>query len=212
MEKFLRGTMFLRFLMITSILFFPLVLNAQNIKVLKQKGKSAVKAGDTKIVFQTPNDQLVGIYQLLGESSAVASGPGGTASAYGVDLKHICDAPAELKLDNGYYDFHVTNNAMLGAKFQVDAAGGTQFWQVKNANPGEAIGGITLFTCGIIATVVGFLAYALGNTTYDNNGNPTTTNDTTMLGIGLAGVASTVGGYLLIDDGTAHAKLLDVKF
>lgn len=212
MKKAFGKLVFLRILMVMAVLLLPLAGNAQNIKVIKQRGKKAVKEGSTKIVFQTPNDQLVGIYELLGESNAYIVGYGGSASGHEVDLKQICDAPAELKLENGYYHFHVTNNAMLGAKFTVSAEGGTQYWQVKNANPGEALGGVILFSLGIAASIVGFLIYAMGNTTYDDYGNATTTNDTGMLALGIGGVAGAVGGYFLIDDGVAHAKLLDVKF
>jgi len=212
MKRVFSGMGLVRIFMAIALLLFPIVVNAKNIQVIKEGGKKAFRAGKTKIVFKTPNDQTVGIYELMGESTGFATGPGGTATAYGVDLRPICDAPAELKLENGSYNFRVSDNAMLGAKFKIDAEGGTQYWEVKNVNPGEAIGGITLFTLSSITTLVAFIIFAVGNTTYDANDNPVSSHDTGMLALGLVGTGAAVGSYFLIDDGVAHAKLIDVKF
>lgn len=207
--KTLNKIIFLRWTLMALILLLPLISRADDIQVIKQHGhKAATKSGSTKLVINTPDSQIIPIYKVLGQSSVFVAGSGGSAGGFGLDLKQICDAPAELKLDNGFYNLHVGGNAMLGCTFRVDAEGGTQIWQVKNYDTGEFLGGVSLFSVSTGALILGSVFYAVGDT--DDYGN--TTHDATWLVVGILGLAGAVGGFAMLDDSGAKAQLLSVKF
>ncbi len=209
MKKIFGKMIALRILLMGTLLWLPLAAKAQDIKVISQNGMKVAKAGKTRVIFKTFKHQRVGIYELLSESSAYVVGYGGSASGHQVDLKPLCDAPAELELKNGFYNFHITNNAFLGASLKLDAEGGTQYWEVKNYNSGDFMNGVLLLAFGGGAAILGGCIFAVGSTNYDTG---VTTNDPLWLVIGLAGVAGVVGGIFVMNDSVAGAKLLSVKF
>ncbi len=212
MKKFFGEMLGLRFSLIASIVLLPMAVWAQDsgIKVLEQNGQ-IMGSGVTKLVIKTKDDKRMSIEQVLEQSSISAVGPGGYINGSGATIKPICIAPAELELPNGFYKF----NFAVGGAFNLNANGGTQTWELKDGNNGELLGGSLTFIAGVCCVVVGPVLYFLGTTTYgpiDQYGDqPTSTWSTNSTGlvIGIIGLAATVGGIVLLSDGSPRAKLVE---
>jgi len=143
----------MKYISIVIIVMFLNLIYAQGIKILEQGGKQASNLKETTVIFETEDNLNVDVFHLLNESTAFASGPGGTASGYGVTTQFLCTAPAKLVIQPGVYNLRVDQNAMLGENFRITAEGGTQYWKVKNSSFGKFLTGDILFFGGIF---VGF--------------------------------------------------------
>ncbi len=90
---------------------------------------------ETKLILKTA-EELVPVYLVTGESSSYALGSGASGdvvsvSGGGVNTKLICEAPAELTLQGGVYQFQIIPNPILNGRFKVSSTGGTQVWEVN---------------------------------------------------------------------------------
>jgi len=134
------------------------------IKVEKSAGVDTAGA-QTKLILQTP-EATTPVYLVTGESSMSASGSGvyGNTvgiSGSGVSTTLICDAPAELTLDGGIYQFQLTKRPMFNGIFKVNATGGTQVWEVKQGWGRAAtpfiMGGLGNLAIGLTLMILGAL-------------------------------------------------------
>ena len=146
---------------ICVLLILAMPLWAQ-IKVDKSAGTKTSGAA-TKLVLQT-EEESVPIYLVTGESSMMASGTGAygnsvTVSGSGVSTRLLCEAPAELTLDGGVYQFQLTEAVSFNGKFKVSATGGTQVWEV-NRRWGKAAA--PLIMSGIVSVILGPVLLIVG--------------------------------------------------
>ncbi len=204
MKNIFRKMMVLRVILISFALLLSLALNGENIKVLEQNGSTNLNPVSltTKIVFYTPTNQSVSIYSVYYHHHHDDL----------LNMQPICTAPAVLEISNGIYDFNTG-----GAFFSLNAAGGTQYWKVRNGRSWEQGFGLCLSLGGPIVGVYGLIVYGVGNTTIKNNGplsapTITTTHDANMLVLGIVGLVSLVPGFILIYDGRPYADLINIKF
>lgn len=74
------------------------------------------------------------IYLITSETRVVVTGD---VSAGGAGQTHqiICHAPARIELGSGVYRFGVSGNPLFDKKFDINAGGGSQVWQVKRGRP-----------------------------------------------------------------------------
>lgn len=125
------------------------------IKVEKSAGVETAGA-QTKLILQTM-EPTTPLYLVSGESSMVATGSGVygntvSVSGSGVSTKLICEAPAELTLDGGTYQFQLTKNVWFNGRFKVNATGGTQVWEVKQGWGNTAT---PFIMSGIVSLILG---------------------------------------------------------
>ena len=132
------------------------------IKVEKSAGVETAGA-QTKLILQTM-EPTTPLYLVSGESSMVATGSGVygntvSVSGSGVSTRLICDAPAELTLDGGTYQFQLTKKPIFNGIFKVNATGGTQVWEVKQGWGKAAIpfimGGLGNLGLGSVLMILG---------------------------------------------------------
>ncbi len=172
------------------------------IKVEKSAGVETAGA-QTKLILQTP-EPTTPLYLVSGESSMVATGSGVygntvSVSGSGVSTKLICEAPAELTLDGGTYQFQLTNNAWFNGRFKVNATGGTQVWEVEQ---GWGKTAIPFIMSGITSLLVGPLTLILGADMEDSSGM-------LLLGGGLT-TWGVIGSYLGFSN-KPTAKLIETR-
>ncbi len=200
------------FVVCSFLVFSAFTLAAQDIKVLEQSGveSGGGAAKETQVIFITPELDQVGIYKLLSESAAVATGSGGTISVYGVELQFLCNAPAKISMPGGVYNLYVTDNAFYGMKFQIKATGGVQTWKVSNPQPWKFIVGVPLACVGAGLGTYGMIMYGVGTSKYDNSvGDFVTVRDTGDLILGIVGIGCAIGGLILGLDSGAKAELIN---
>ncbi len=172
------------------------------IKVEKSAGVDTAGA-QTKLILQTP-EATTPVYLVTGESSMSASGSGvyGNTvgiSGSGVSTTLICDAPAELTLDGGIYQFQLTKRPMFNGIFKVNATGGTQVWEVKQGWGRAA----TPFIMGGLGNLaIGLTLMILGAATPDNT-------DIVIAGGGITSLAA-ISTYLGFTN-KPRAKLLETR-
>jgi hypothetical protein len=139
----------------------PVVALAQ-IRVIESGGEDVQNVGPTVVEFRLDEREkgpTIPIYLVLSQSVAVATGPGGSASAVGQTYSKLLDAPGRVELDGGVYRFGLSENAMFNRVFDVQATGGVQTWAVSRGHPGRQLGGfigsVVTLTAGLSLAVIG---------------------------------------------------------
>lgn len=148
-------------LILFLVLSFPLIAQ---VSVDSSAGTDAEYA-ETKLILKTA-EELVPVYLVTGESSSYALGSSASGdvvsvSGGGVNTKLICEAPAELTLQGGVYQFQIIPNPILNGRFKVSSTGGTQVWEVNKKWGQGAIplimSGSTSLAGGALLLIFGFI-------------------------------------------------------
>lgn len=151
----------LKFLVLVLILAGP-ALFAE----IQVKASSGVKTegARTNLVLKSGDGDMTQVYRILDSSVMMASGYSSsgdylTMSGSGLGLQLICEAPAELVLDGGVYQFQLTDGIIFAGKFDVSATGGTQVWEVDK---GWGKGATPFIMSGLMSIICGGLTLGLG--------------------------------------------------
>jgi|GEM_PF-5848971 len=172
------------------------------IKVEKSAGVETAGA-QTKLILETM-ETTAPVYLVAGESSMMATGSGVygntvSVSGRGVSTKLICDAPAELTLEGGTYQFQLTKGPMFNGIFKVNATGGTQVWEVKQGWGNTAT---PFIMSGITSLILGPFLMIMASDWTDASGFVLTGGALTTWGV--------IGSYLGFTN-KPRAKLIETR-
>jgi hypothetical protein len=162
-----RMSLFVRLLLASTAALLPRLAAAQTpeaappaaapaeipgIRVLETAGVST-NGKTTRLRFES--DGRVPVMRVLDTDTGYGSnGFGGTISYYGERTQRLCTSPCMLEVPSGVYTLKAGESLLFGGRFEVEAMGGEQVWEVEDNSVGLGIGGIlgTSFgTCGIVA-------------------------------------------------------------
>lgn len=193
--------------LITIFLFGIVNLWGQTIQVTD--GISSEEK-QTKIVFNAVNNKPAEIFQILSFSQSFGTTVGviggnvisGNTNRFGTNTAFVCTTPAEIKLDKGQLKLQVTNDSvMTGAIFTISATGGTQYWDIRNANTGLFTSGMLLTIFGGTAAICGFICYGCAPDLFEAS-----------LPIGIVGTIATIAGIPMMCMGKAKATLIRIEY
>ena len=140
------------------------------VKVIESAGTHVSEEGVKTLVefqlHQSEKRESIPIYLITSETTVIVTGEVSAGGA-GESHKIICHAPAKIELGGGFYRFGVSGNPLFDKKFDINAGGGSQTWEVKRGRPWVAgisgVYGVCLLVIGpIIGIGTGSTAAGLG--------------------------------------------------
>src|SRR5574344_1180425 len=189
-------------IMLGILLSFCMNIYCQDIEVIESANTDKNVNKETTIVFTSKDNSPVNIYRLNWGQQTVGTIGNADAVFNELGLNFFIAAPAKFIIKGDVYNLitgdKTGTSRNFNKVFDIQATGGTQYWEISRYSAGKYWSGCILASIGISAAVVGVMGFIPDNPLMSSN---------VAVGLTLAGVAATTGGFVVMFDGRGHAKL-----